>query len=470
MSVACFVACSSNSRQVAADGPDPARGVRRLGVPAALLLALVAAGCEHSAPSAKDKKVEVIVTTPIADEVLDYQDFTGRMDAFRTIDIRARVTGYVDEAPFKEGDRVNKGDVLFQIDPRTYQAQYDQATADLATKKAMAVKVEALYRRSLGLVSNKASSPEDIDNQRGDWEMARAAIGLAEAKLREAKLNLDFCRVTAPIGGRISRRNVDPGNLVRADDTLLTTIVADDTVYAYFDVDERTYLDLVGESTLDSSNTRLKELKFPVLMRLANSEDFTHTGYVDFLDNRLNGNTGTIRMRGVFKNPRDTLKSGLFVRVRLPVGRPYPALLISDEALQSDQGRKYVYVVKTVTDEGDGAEETKDVVEYRPIVVGQSIQGLRVIKEAKRDTAGKVIEGLEKGERVIISGMQRVRPNTPVRAQMQDPPKPPDNPLAKLLAKETKRQGDKETRRQGDKEISSRDDKETRREGATGGN
>jgi len=418
----------------AASGLAQGRGWRWLGAPAILLAAGLTAGCSYTSPPPKDKKVEVVVTTPVADEVLDYQDFTGRMDAFRTIDIRARVTGYVDDAPFKEGDKVRKGDVLFQIDPRTYQALVDQAVADLATRKAQTEKAEAMYRRSLGLVRNNAATKEDIDNQKGDWDVARATILQSEAKLREAKLNLDFCQVTSPLDGRISRRYVDPGNLVKADDTVLTTLVADESVYAYFDVDERTYLDLVGEGPSAPASTRLKDLKFPVLMRLANAEEFTHAGYVDFLDNRLNGNTGTIRMRAVFKNPRDTFKSGLFVRIRLPVGSAYKALLISDEALQSDQGRKYVYVVKTVTEKTeDGTKEKKEVVEYRPVTPGQSIQGLRAIGAAKKDPEGKVVEGLEEGERVIISGMQRVRPNTVVQAKLQPPPKPPGFPLGKLL-------------------------------------
>ena len=230
--------------------------------------------------------------------------------------------------------------------------------------------------------------------------MARAAILQAEARVRETKQNLDFCTVTAEHDGRISRRYVDPGNLVKANETILTTLVADDTVYAYFDVDERTYLDLVGEGPAGTSSAQLKEKKIPVLMRLANAEDFTHTGYVDFLDNRLNGNTGTIRMRGVFANPRGTLKAGLFVRVRLPLGRPHPALLIPDEALQSDQGRKYVYVVKSVTEQkDDGTQQTRDIVEYRLVTIGQAIKGLREIKEAKRDEAGKIVEGLVEGER-----------------------------------------------------------------------
>jgi RND family efflux transporter MFP subunit len=402
----------------------------------ALVLAVLwAAGCGHAPPHAKEKKVEVVVTTPITDEVLDYQDFTGRMDAFRTVDIRARVQGYVDAAPFKEGDRVHKGDVLFQIDPRTYKALADQAKADIENKKAMAVKAELLYRRTARLMPNKASTQEDIDNQRSDWEMARAAIAVAEAKYREAKLNLDFCEVIAPINGRVSRRNVDPGNLVKADDTVLTTLVADDPVYAYFDVDERTYLDLVGETSSAAASARLKELKLPVLMRLANSEEYAYPGYVDFLDNRLNGNTGSIRMRGVFPNPRDTFKSGLFVRIRLPVGTPYQALLIPAEALLSDQGRKYVYVVKTVTEtEPDGTEEQKDVVEYRTVTLGQSAQGLRVINAVKKDSDGKIIEGLEPGERVVISGMQRVRTGSVVQAKMEPPPKSPGFPLLKLLS------------------------------------
>jgi multidrug efflux system membrane fusion protein len=439
----------------------PPSGHARSALGLFLLAALLMTGCSQP-PAPKDKSIEVIVTTPITDSVVEYEDFTGRMDAFRTVDIRARVTGYVDEAPFVEGQRVRKDDVLFRIDPRIYQAQYDQAVADLGNRKAMATKMESLYRRTIELVRTKASSLEDVENQKGDWEVARAAITQAEARVRETKQNLDFCAVTAPMSGRISRRYVDPGNLVKADDTMLTTLVADDTVYAYFDVDERTYLDLVGESMAvkpmhmdfptaatawmiganltDASRAvgavatvavRLKSRKIPVLMRLANAEEFTHVGYIDFLDNRLNGNTGTIRMRGVFANPRDTLKAGLFVRVRLPVGRPHKALLIPDEALQSDQGRKYVYVVKNARKD-DGTADG-EVVEYRLVSIGQAVKGLREIKDARRDADGKIIEGLEAGERVVISGMQRVRPKMHVHATVQPPPKPPGSQLEKLL-------------------------------------
>ncbi len=238
----------------------------------------------------------------------------------------------------------------------------------------------------------------------------------------------------SPLTGRISRRFIDPGNLVKADDTMLTTVVADEPIYAYFDVDERTYLDLAGEKPTSSPSARLQALHFPVLMRLANEDDFVHQGDVDFLDNRLNGNTGTIRMRGVFKNPHGTLKAGLFIRVRLPIGSAYRTLLVPDEALQSDQGRKYVYVVKSVTQEDEeGTKEQKDIVEYRRVEPGQAVGGLRVIKALKKDKAGKILDGLEPGDRVIISGMQRVRPNLAVKAKSKAPPKSPGSPITRML-------------------------------------
>lgn len=407
------------------NSPPSLHRVRWVTMPAILLTCLFAAACSQSQP-AKDKSVHVVVTTPITDDVIDYQDFTGRVEAHDSIDVRARSTGYLTKLCFKDGDRVKEGDVLFEIDPRPYEAQLNQDQADLAKIKAIVTKTEALYRRSVALSGKVASSQEDIDTQRGDWEVAKAAILQAEAKIRLSQLNLDWTKVTAPISGRISRRFVDPGNLIKADDTVLTTIVADDNVYVYFDVDERSYLDLVGETSSTAESAPPPKLKLKVMMRLANSEEYTHTGEVDFVDNRVHGNTGTIRMRAVFANPRDTIKAGLFARIRIFVGKPFQAVLIPDEALQSDQGRKFVYIVTTATEKKpDGTEETQDIVEYRPVVLGQAIQGLREIKEAKRDKDGKITEGLAKDERVIINGMQRVRPKTIVNATMQPPPSPP---------------------------------------------
>ncbi len=211
---------------------------------------------------------------------------------------------------------------------------------------------------------------------------------------------------------------VDPGNLVNADQTVLTTLVSVDPMYAYFDVDERTYLELAA-ITAQGSNSFFSALQFPVLMRLANDEEFNTKGYVNFLDNRLNSTTGTVRMRGVFANPNGVFKSGLFARIRLPIGAPYKTLMIPAEALMSDQGRKYVYVVKKEKDEKG---EEVDKVEYRSVKLGQELQGMCVIKE-----------GIKDGERVVVAGMQRVRPSAVVKAELREPPPPPPSPLTKIL-------------------------------------
>jgi RND family efflux transporter MFP subunit len=405
------------------------RYARRLGFGmAAFFGALLAVGCQRAPQPKKDNVVEVVVTTPVPDEVTDYQDFTGRMDALKTVDIRPRVSGYIMEAPFKEGDLVKEGDLLFQIDPRTYQADFNQAEANVRQAKAEVQLQVKRAERARQLIGQAAIGPEDYEQIIALRDKAIATVGAMEAARERAKLYLDFTHVVAPplrsddgrpLLGRISRRQVDPGNLVNADQTVLTTLVSVDPMYAYFDVDERTYLDLAA-LTSPGASSWFSALEFPVLMRLANEDEFKQKGYVNFLDNRLNANTGTVRMRGVFSNPKGNLKSGLFVRIRLPVGVPYKALLIPDEAILSDQGRKYVYVVKEAKDD---AGNNVDKVEYRSVKPGQAIQGMRVIKA-----------GLSKGERVIVTGMQRVRPDSLVRVKTQAPPDVPKSSLTKLLS------------------------------------
>jgi multidrug efflux system membrane fusion protein len=403
-----------------------------LGIVAVLVVSAAAGGCHRTPPPKMSKVPEVVVTTPVLGEVTDYQDFTGRMDALKTVEIRPRVSGYITEAPFVEGDIVKEGDLLFQIDPRPYEAEVHQAKANLKLAEADLVLQTKRAARAIEVVRSGAVSPEDVDQLVAAREKARASVGAMKAALERAELNLEFTHVTAPplrddqgkpLVGRISRRMVDPGNLVNADQTILTTLVSVDPMYAYFDVDERTYLELAA-ITSQGANSWFSALQFPVLMRLANEEEFTTKGYVNFLDNRLNANTGTVRMRGVFANPSGVLKSGLFVRIRLPIGVPYKTLLIPDEALLSDQGRKYVYVVKK--GKNDKGEEV-DKVEYRSVQLGQALQGLRVIKA-----------GLTEGERVIVAGMQRVRPGVVVQTKMREPPPPPESSLTKILKEDRK--------------------------------
>jgi multidrug efflux system membrane fusion protein len=404
-----------------------------------LMLVLVA-GC-NDAPAPPPRKVpEVVVTTPVRGEVVDYQDFTGRLDGFRTVDIRARVSGYVTEAPFKEGDTVHEGDLLFLIDPRPYRAALNQAEAQVQLQEAQLKYQEALYQRNVRLKnSGQAVGMEELQQSQAQRDTTAAQLAAAHAAVENARLNLEWTKVTAPIGGRVSRRFVDPGNLVisetTAANTALTTLVSDQQLYAYFDVDERTYLDLVKPYQTGYGSSWLAKLHFPVLMSLANEGDsFEHMGTIDFIDNRVTATTGTIRMRGVFDNADGRLKAGLFGRFRLPLGKPYSTVLVSGEAVQSDQGHTYVYVVEDKVVDG---KELKNVVAYRRVTLGQEVKGLRVVKD-----------GLKEDERVILSGMQRVRPNDPVKATPQQPPKPPESPLVRLLAAHQADEGQKPAEKQ----------------------
>lgn len=376
----------------------------------ALLVCLVVSGCQQGQPAAKaGKAVEVIVTNPITDDVTDYQDFTGRLQAIKTVEIRARVTGYVKDAPFKEGDVVHEGDVLFQIDPRSYAAEHKQTIANVKVAEADRKVHDRNLARAQNLLTSKSIAIEDYDLAVATTEKDVANIDALHAAQERAKLYLDWTQVTAPLTGRISRRLVDPGNLITADQTILTTIVAEEPMYVYFDVDERTYLELVESVSPGVASST--GLQFPVLMRLANEDEYTHAGAVNFIDNQVSGTTGTIRMRGVFNNPKGHLKAGLFARIRLPIGVPYRAVLVPGEALQSDQGRKFVYVIND-----------KNEVVYRRVKLGQSIHDLSVIKD-----------GLAEGERVVVSGMQRVRPGQAVEPKLQAAPARPVATLTKLL-------------------------------------
>jgi RND family efflux transporter MFP subunit len=369
---------------------------------AALLagLCLSLAGCAH-APSEGPPAAAPAVTVshPVERTITDYADFTARTAAVDAVELRARVSGYLDKVNFKEGALVQKGDLLFEIDPRTYRAQLEQAKGNLATVEARVLQAEADLARARRLIGTRAISQEDFDRFAADRSAAVASRASATAAVERAQLDLNFTRVIAPVSGRISRYNVTVGNLVQAGDltggTLLTTIVSVDPMYAYFDVDERTVL-RVKQLIREGQAVSPEATEVTVALGLANEAGHPHRGVINFIDNQVNPRTGTLRVRGVFPNPDEALSPGYFARVRVPIGSPHKALLITDRALDTDQGQKIVYVV-----------DKDNRVTVRPVTVGALHDGLR-----------QVTDGLKAGERVIVNGLQQVRPGATVEAKL----------------------------------------------------
>jgi RND family efflux transporter MFP subunit len=349
--------------------------------------------------TAEDPPPQVSVARPVAREVTDYEDFTGRTEAAMTVELRARVTGYLDKVAFKDGAEVKKGDLLFEIDPRPYRAELDRANALVAQAEAHLKLAEANLKRAEALLPRGAISKEEYDKVVGERVEAEAALRVAMASRETAKLNVEFTRVYSPIDGRIGRRMLDPGNLVKADETILATIVSKAPAYAYFDIDERTVLRLrkaLREDRGDAKNA------WPVQMALTGETGFSHRGTVDFVDVRVNPNTGTLRLRAVFANADGALVPGLFARIRLPISEPHKALLVPDSSVLSDEGQKFLYVV-----------DDKNVVQRRRVSVGSLHDGLR-----------EVTEGLHESDRVAIAGLQRLRPGLTVAPVMTPVPEP----------------------------------------------
>jgi RND family efflux transporter MFP subunit len=343
------------------------------------------------------------VSYPVEREVTEYADFTARTAAVDSVELRARVWGYLDKVNFKEGAMVEMGDVLFEIDPRTYRAALAQAEGNLAALEARVVRLTADYARAQQTVSTGAISREEYDKIAGDRGEALASRAALKAAVERAKLDLQYSKVTAPVSGRVSRYVVTVGNLVQAGDqnggTLLTTIVSVDPMYAYFDVDEHTVL-RVRQLIREGKATLAQNGEVPVSLCLANEDGYPHRGTIDFVDNQVNPKTGTLRVRGVFSNKDEALSPGYFARVRVPIGFAHQALLVSDRALDTDQGQKIVYVV----DKGNK-------VVSRPVHLGALHDGLRVITD-----------GVKAGERVIVTGLQQVRPGITVEPNLVDMP------------------------------------------------
>ena len=337
------------------------------------------AGRAPQAPPAPQVTTAVVA----AQDLNDWADFTGRLEAMENVAVRPRVGGYVESVRFAEGARVAQGDLLFQIDPRPFKAEVERLSAERDRAVAELALARSYADRAERLLAQNATSREEYEQLAANASVAQAKLAAARAALEAAQLNLSFTRVTAPIAGRVSRAVVTAGNLVDGS-TLLTTVVSDSPVYAYFDVDEQTYLDhLHGGAGSDV-----------VYVGLINEQGYPHQARLDFVDNQIDPSHGTIRARAVLDNADGTFTPGLFARMKLVSAKRFHAALVDDRAIGTDLGRKFVFVV-----------DNQNVVSYRPVETGRSLEGLRVIKS-----------GLETGDVVIVNGLQRVRPGVTVSA------------------------------------------------------
>ncbi|WP_165069970.1 efflux RND transporter periplasmic adaptor subunit [Paludisphaera rhizosphaerae] len=378
-----------------------------IGLVLILLSGLGPLGCSKPpAAVVASAPAEVLVSFPVEREVAEYADFTGRLEAVRSVEVRARVGGHLDRVHFQDGDEVKEGDLLFEIDPRPYEFALERAEGTAAQAEARLERLEVDQRRTSNLLSRGASNREEYDHVFADLKEAKASLNVARADRDLAKLNVGFARVAAPFAGRLSRRLVDPGNLVEANTTPLTTIVSLDRMYVYFDIDERTVLTIRSLIRDGRAQSRTGGSTLPILAGLANEEGFPHRGSIDFSDNRLNPRTGTLRVRGTIANPViegrgiRMLSPGLFARVRLPFGTPHRALLVTERAVDTDQGQKILYVV-----------DAKDQVAVRPVRLGAVHDGLREVES-----------GLTPGERVVVVGLQQIRPGAVVAPKVVEMP------------------------------------------------
>jgi multidrug efflux system membrane fusion protein len=360
-----------------------------------LVLPLALVGCavgEAGNPPPAPPAPQVTTAEVAVRELNDWADFTGRLEAVDSVEIRPRVGGYVESVHFAEGGRVAAGELLYQIDPRPYKAEVDRLRAERERARAQLKLAESYRERAERLLERNAISEEEAERNAADASVAAAQLASIGAALEAAELNLSFTRVTAPIAGHVSRAIVTAGNLVDAS-VVLTTIVSDDEVYAYFDVDEQTYLDHIQQANAAEDSV--------VQVGLINEEGYPHSARLDFVDNQIDPQHGTIRARAILDNSAGQFTPGLFARMKLVSPNRHRAALVDDRAIGTDLGKRFVFVV-----------DEQGVVQYRPVETGRLVAGLRIVNE-----------GLAAGDVVIVNGLQRVRPGVSVaqtRVAMSD--------------------------------------------------
>ena len=350
-------------------------------------------GSAHAqAAGAQGGLPEVTVAPVLVRPISDSANFTGQLQAVDAVDVRPRVSGYVNAVEFKEGTEVRKGDVLFVIDPRPFQAEVDRLTASVAQAKAQLALAQSNADRARRLLAQHAISQEDADSQNTAEQSAKASLEASTAALATARLNLDWTQVRAPIDGRVSNARIQSGNLVSSSD-VLTSVVSVNPIYVYFDVDEHTWLKLDRLRRDAIKNGRAPRIDATI--GLADEQGFPHEGRIDFVDNQVRPGSGTMRLRAVFDDENGLLTPGLYARVHLQAGQPHPRVLIDDRAVGTDLSNQFVYVV-------DGQHK----VQYRKVDIGPLFHGLRVIDD-----------GLNAGDVVVVNGLQHVRPGVEVNPQ-----------------------------------------------------
>jgi multidrug efflux system membrane fusion protein len=362
---------------------------------------LLLSGCSKAAPPPAPPAPAVTVATVEQKEIVEWSDFTGRAAAMEAVDVRPRISGFIHEVRFKSGQLVKKGDVLFVIDPRWAQADYDRLQAEVERAQVALDNAKREADRTEKLMANHAISAEEADQRNARFQEAKSALASAKAACEYAKLDLDFTEVRSPIDGRVSRELLTVGNYVTGgsgEGTLLTTIMSVDPVYVLADVDEDSLLKFNALVAAGKIQTNA-DGHTPVQLQLGDETDFPHSGYVESFDNHLDANTGSILLRAVFPNPDGRIVPGLFARIRLPASEKHEAFLVTERAIGTDQAQKYVLTLTP-----------SNTVAYQAVQLGPELDGKRVVRS-----------GLHAGDKIVVNGLQRVRPGMPVDPQQEQP-------------------------------------------------
>jgi len=394
------------------------RGTTRLA--SALALATLVASCGESQKPAGPPPPAVTVAKPVKRTVVDYDEYVGRFTAINSVEVRARVSGYLDKLHFKDGQLVKQGDLLFTIDKRPFQNTLDQARANLVQAQSNVSYTESDYTRGQALVRDKTITDQTFEQRAQAFRNAKASVSNNEAAVRQAELDLEFTELRAPIDGRIGDRRVTPGNLVTGgtggNTTLLAVIVSTDPIYFEFTFDEASYLRYERLAKDGGQDVANRNAGVQVAIRLIDENDFDHQGRMDFIDNVIERSTGTIRGRAVFSNPNAVFTPGMFARVRVPGSSPYEGLLVPDAAIGTEQARRFVIVI-----------DEQDIARPKYVTLGQlTSDNFRVIKD-----------GVGPDDRVVVSGLMQARPGQKVRPEEQGakPAAPGGAPSAQQQAK-----------------------------------